>query len=155
MSRWPLAIVIGAYSGLAIIGFGSGDLIIQIRANLLPFFREGSVSAFFNGPSLHTLLDLLYNPILILGLPCALLYFFFSKEHTGALGQVTRVGIWFLMISFGASYGNTVMTRISLAIERFDAMIVHSWTTVILLVIIVVLLTLLNIFERKSGESAS
>jgi hypothetical protein len=31
---------------------------------------------------------------------------------------VARIGIWFLMVAFGASFGYTVMARISLLIGR-------------------------------------
>lgn len=155
LNRWPLAIVVGTYAGLAIIGFGSGDLIIQIRANILPFFKEGSIAGIMESVNMRTIFEILYNPILVLGLPCALLYFFFSKEHTGALGKAARVGIWFLMISFGASYGNTVMTRISLAIERFDTMIASGLTSSILIVLIIALLVMLNIFQKNGDESAT
>jgi hypothetical protein len=47
-----------------------------------------------------------------------LVYFFFYVEHTGVAGRVSKVGIWFLMVSFGASFGYTVMARISLLIGR-------------------------------------
>ena len=46
-------------------------------------------------------------------------YFFFSKEHTGIVEKVSRVGVYFLMIKFGASFGFAVMGRISLLIGRF------------------------------------
>jgi hypothetical protein len=46
-----------------------------------------------------------------------LIFFFFSKEHKGA-PEVLRVSIYFLMVSFGASYGYTVMARVSLLIGR-------------------------------------
>jgi hypothetical protein len=46
------------------------------------------------------------NLVILVGTITGLLYFFFSKEHTGNFGKVTRVGIYFLMISFGASFGN-------------------------------------------------
>ena len=58
------------------------------------------------------------NMTLIVGFLASLYYFFFSKEHTGVSGRVATIGIWFLMISFGASYGFTVMARISLALDR-------------------------------------
>ena len=48
----------------------------------------------------------------------SLIYFYFSKEHTGVLGVTARVGIWFIMVSFGAHFGYTVMARISLLIGR-------------------------------------
>jgi hypothetical protein len=58
------------------------------------------------------------NLVLIVGLLATLTYFFFSAEHRGLPGRFARLGIWFLMISFGASYGFTVMARISLALDR-------------------------------------
>jgi hypothetical protein len=58
------------------------------------------------------------NLLLVAGLVCTLIFFFFSKEHKGALGGTARVGIYFLMVSFGASYGYTVMARVSLLIGR-------------------------------------
>jgi len=118
IARWPMAVVIGYYSGAAIIGSAQGDLIPQVQANLVPFIKAGSWGRFLAEPGLFTALDVVYNPILIVGTICCLIYFFFSKEHKGMTGGAATVGIWFLMVSFGASYGSTVMTRVSLFLER-------------------------------------
>ena len=56
--------------------------------------------------------------LLLLGLIAGLVYFYFSIEQKGAVGKVSRVGVWVLMIGFGASFGYTVQGRISLAIGR-------------------------------------
>lgn len=56
--------------------------------------------------------------LLLLGLLAGLVYFYFSVEQKGAVGRVSRVGVWVLMIGFGASFGYTVQGRISLAIGR-------------------------------------
>jgi hypothetical protein len=50
----------------------------------------------------------------------ALVYFFFSIEHKGLVGKTARVGIWFLMITFGAAFGYTVMGRIALLAIRLE-----------------------------------
>ena len=105
LSRWPMALIIGIYAGITIVGYGSGDLILQIRANLLPLYTD------------HWLTSL-NNILLTVGVITGLIYFFFSKEHKGALGAGAKIGIWFLMISFGASFGYTVMSRMSLLIGR-------------------------------------
>ena len=118
IARWPMAVVIGYYSGAAIVGSAQGDLIPQVQANLIPFLRDGAWGQFTAAPGLFTFLNLVYNPILIVGTICCLIYFFFSKEHKGVTGGAATVGIWFLMVSFGASYGSTVMTRVSLFLER-------------------------------------
>ena len=58
------------------------------------------------------------NVLLLLGLLSSLLYFYFSIAHQGAVGRVSRFGVWVLMIGFGASFGFTVQGRIALAIGR-------------------------------------
>lgn len=105
LSRWSMALIIGIFAGIAIIGYGTGDLILQIHANLLPLWTGNWFES-------------LNNFILILGVVTGLVYFFFSKEHKGLVGSGAKVGIWFLMVSFGASFGYTVMSRMSLLIGR-------------------------------------
>lgn len=105
LSRWSMALIIGMYAGIAIIGYGSGDLILQIHANLLPLWTGNWFSSF-------------NNILLVVGVIGGLIYFFFSKEHKGVLGAGAKIGTWFLMISFGASFGYTVMSRMSLLIGR-------------------------------------
>jgi MFS family permease len=105
LSRWPMALIIGMYAGIAIIGYGSGDLILQIHANLLPLWTDNWFTS-------------LNNILLTVGVITGLIYFFFSKEHKGTLGGAAKIGTWFLMISFGASFGYTVMSRMSLLIGR-------------------------------------
>lgn len=56
--------------------------------------------------------------LLFFGLIAGLIYFYFSIEQKGAVGKVSRFGIWVLMIGFGAAFGFTVQGRISLAIGR-------------------------------------
>jgi hypothetical protein len=105
LSRWSIGLMVGTFSGLAVIGYLQSELMTQIQANMLSL-DTGSAATNIN------------NLLLIVGLVTSLLYFFFSAEHRGPLGKAARVGIWFLMISFGASYGFTVMARISLLIGR-------------------------------------
>ena len=58
------------------------------------------------------------NITIIASVLVCLVYFFFSVEHTGASRMVcSRIGIWVLMITFGASFGYTVMGRIALLAE--------------------------------------
>ncbi len=105
LSRWSMGLMVGTFSGLAVIGYLQSELMTQIEANILSV-NTGSAVTNIN------------NFLLIAGLIVSLIYFFFSAEHRGAVGRAARVGIWFLMISFGASYGFTVMSRISLLIAR-------------------------------------
>ena len=106
LSRWSIAFILGVYPALRITGFGQGDLVEQIHGTVLPLWVPGDIGTTIG------------NVLLVVGLLSTLIFFFFSKEHTGAVGGVARVGVYFLMVSFGASYGYTVMARVSLLIGR-------------------------------------
>ena len=113
MSRWSLAVIIGVYAGLKTTGFAQGDLVAQAQASLQPLWGHGfwtSVNAV----------------VFTVGLLTSLLFFFYSREHKGTLGIVARTGIVFLMVSFGAGYGYTVMSRLSLLIGRFQFLL-EDW----------------------------
>jgi hypothetical protein len=55
-----------------------------------------------------------------------LIYFYFSKPHKGVLGGIATLGIWFIMVSFGAHFGYTVMARVSLLIGRVQFLVI-TW----------------------------
>jgi hypothetical protein len=113
MSRLSLAMIIGVYVGIKTTGFAQGDFVEQVRASLVPLWT---------GELLASLNAILFT----VGLICSLLFFFFSREHKGALGVASKIGIYFLMVGFGAGYGYTVMSRISLLIGRFQFLL-HDW----------------------------
>ncbi len=106
LARWSMAYVVGLAAGLRIYGFLNSNILGQMHGTAsLSLFESPFVA--FN------------SLVVIVGTITGLLYFFFSREHKGALGQASRVGVYFLMISFGASFGFAVMGRISLLIGRF------------------------------------
>jgi hypothetical protein len=113
LSRWSLAVIIGVYAGIKTTGFAQGDLVAQAQASLQPLWT-GNVG------------DSLSAVIFTVGLICSLLFFFFSREHKGALGVASKLGIFFLMVGFGAGYGYTVMSRVSLLIGRLQ-FLVDDW----------------------------
>jgi hypothetical protein len=71
-------------------------------------------------------IDTIWNVVMVAGVLSVLVYFYFSAEHKGAVGGISRLGIWFLMVSFGAAFGYTVMGRISLLIGRM-VFLVNEW----------------------------
>jgi hypothetical protein len=106
ISRASLAFVMGNTAGVFLISQLHGLILPQVRSTMLSLDpRQG-----FAG----TLLAL----VIVIGVISTLIYFYFSKEHKGALGVTAQVGIWFIMISFGAHFGYTVMARISLLIGQ-------------------------------------
>lgn len=118
VSRWPMALYIGISAGVAVPLEMSNRVNKQLYATMISidwanFFGHGGVN----------LLDTvsgLSQVIIFVGVISSLVYFFFSKEHTGVFGGVATIGIWTLMIGFGASFGFTVMARISLFINRIQ-----------------------------------
>ena len=115
VSRWPLALYIGIAMGVAV------PLEMANRVNRQLYATMASINweSFWG----HGYLDATagYSQIIIFaGTLAGLFYFFFSKAHTGVFGSVAKFGIWILMIGFGASFGYTVMGRISLFINRIQ-----------------------------------
>ena len=112
IARWPLAFIIGTTAGLRLIAFLHGDFLAQIRNTILPVVVLGAGGFDFWGS--------VQNLLIVVCVLCCLAYFFFSFEHTGAVGAAAKVGIWVLMITFGAAFGYTVMGRIALLAIRFE-----------------------------------
>lgn len=123
VSRWPMALYIGISVGVAI------PLEMSMRVNKqLVAMMSGFDWVNFFGHGGFNLLDTtsgLSQMIIFVGAIAGLIYFYFSKEHVGVFGGVATFGIWVLMIGFGASFGYTVMARISLFIQRIQDL--GSW----------------------------
>jgi len=159
VSRWPIAFLVGYWSGYGLQPTISSYLLKQAHATMQPVSMSaavwaGSLAAAAVGigcaylgtrrdavgtwaKALGIALVVGYvgakgnaafaaatqgvdTLLLMLGVISVLVYFFFSAEHKGVLGGVSKVGIWFLMVSFGASFGYTVMARESLLIGRIQ-----------------------------------
>jgi len=114
ISRIPLAFVMGSTAGIFLISQLHGLVLPQMLNTMMPLISSDGLG--------ETVLAL----IVVLGVVSTLIYFYFSKEHTGALGATARLGIWFIMISFGAHFGYTVMGRVSLLIGRVQFLI-EDW----------------------------
>ncbi len=112
VSRYPLAIYIGITSGVAITLEMKAKVIEQLYGSIDLVTQMHSANA---GTALT-----INNLIILIGVVTALIYFFFSKEHKGATGVMAKIGIGVLMIGFGASFGFTVMARVSLLIQRLQ-----------------------------------
>jgi hypothetical protein len=107
ISRWSIALTVGIAAGLGITGQIQGVLLPQIRGTLVPLTS-------FN------------NILMVIGVIATLIYFYFSAAPKGVFKAGARVGVIFIMVAFGASFGYTVMARISLLIGRLN-FLVTDW----------------------------
>ena len=133
LARWAIAYIVGMTAGLRFYSFLNSNVRMQIQASAVDFTSDwvGIINAL----------------ILFIGTLTGLIYFFFSKEHKGTIGTLSKIGIYFLMIKFGASFGFAVMGRISLLIGRMNDLNKYStsefnYATPILLVAMIVSLAL-------------
>ncbi|MBU1628024.1 hypothetical protein KKB18_11705 [bacterium] len=119
LSRWSMAFYLGVGNGLAIPRTIEQRLLKQSESTMLNLWGgDLSIGTLFN------------NWVIFIGVLATLIYFFFSKEHKGTFGFMARIGIIFIMIGFGASFGYTVMGRVSLLIGRVGFLL-SDWLHII------------------------
>lgn len=107
MGRWPLAFMVGIYAGYNIVYTMQAQVLAQIGDTILKLWGNADWTI------------TLKNWLILIGVLSSLTYFYFSVEHKGIIiGNAARVGIWVLMITFGATFGYTVMARVSLLVGR-------------------------------------
>jgi hypothetical protein len=110
IARYALAIYVAYYIGLDFTRRLHGEVLPQLARLIVPLSKFDS----------HTIL---YSLVFTVGVLSVLVYFFFSKEQDRVTKRVARLGIYFLMISFGAAFGFTVMGRVALLIGRLNFLI--------------------------------
>ncbi|MEO0124280.1 MAG: hypothetical protein ABIL69_09815 [candidate division WOR-3 bacterium] len=118
MVRIPIAFLLGWGSGVAIPAALQADVIKQIQGTML---TRSLFTRWDNG---------LWAVIILIGVVATLIFFFFSRERKGIIKPIANLGIIFIMLGFGASFGYTVMARISLLIGRFQFLL-GDWLGII------------------------
>ena len=108
LSRYPIAFYLGTSLGVGFPLTMKSYILRQVEGAMVPLYQQGM--AWYEAAG---------NIVMILGTLAALIYFFFSKPHKGPFyGTGSKIGIWIIMLGFGATFGFTVMGRISLLIGR-------------------------------------
>lgn len=114
VSRYPLALMVGTSAAMSMLLSFKSDFVEQMAATMINPFK-------FSSP-----VDVAGTILVIVGTLCGVFFFYFSKKQEGFYKVPSKIGIWFLMVSFGASFGYTVMARISLLIGRLDFLL-RDW----------------------------
>ncbi len=105
VSRYPIALLVGA-------GFGLG-----IRGTIKPNLQDAIIST-ITAPSSGGIMDWINYLYVAVGLICSIMYFLLTYEHTGMLKAPTRIGRLFIMVGLGAYFGNTVLFRFTMLTGR-------------------------------------
>jgi hypothetical protein len=104
VSRYSIAFYIGISSGVSIPVAFYTAIFKQLQATV-------GTPISFSVAGLNIFL-------IIIAVLSALVYFFFSAAHKGAMGAASKIGIYVIMIGFGAGFGLTVMGRVALLVQR-------------------------------------
>jgi len=128
LSRFPLAILVGVGVGQGLPVTLQASVLEQIRGNVIIDFTGELSRAFIGDWAAFSLFTA--HIVVVAGSLCALIYFYFSKPHTGLFGGLAKFGIMILMIGFGASFGFTIQGRIALFADRV-LFILRDWTGII------------------------
>jgi hypothetical protein len=101
LNRLPLSFLMGTSAGVAMRGAVESQIVGQLTASMV---KLNSVNSW----------------VIFLGTILSLSYFFLTWKAKGVTGWAPKIGRYFMMASFGAAFGNTVMGRVSAAIGRFQ-----------------------------------
>jgi len=116
LARFAIAFYVAAWSGYLIPSIIQGQILTQIQSTIIPPHDASGMTW-----AAH-----LSAWLVLIGVVSILVYFYFSHEHEGPLRIVSKIGILYLMIGFGASFGYTIMGRITLLIGRFQFLF-YDW----------------------------
>lgn len=116
LSRWPTAFAIGTTAGYNLTRYLRTDFLNQISTTVqdgIVVQRAGIVAW---GGTLDQIL-------ILAGTVCGLVYFTYSRQHRGYYGGLARVGVAFMMVTFGASFGYAVMGRVAVLVSRLQELL--------------------------------
>ncbi len=112
--KYPFAFYIAGYAGISIPVTLQAFVLKQVEASFLTPEKFSSIPGSIN------------SILIFVGLITTLIFFYFSTKREHGFGTAAKVGIVFIMVAFGASFGYTVMARISLLIGRMQFLI-QDW----------------------------
>ena len=146
LARWAIAYIVGMAAGLRFYGYLNSNVLNQIKASAIDFTSDWGT--------------IINGLIVFIGTLTGLIYFFYSTEHKGVVGRLCRIGIYFLMIKFGAAFGFAVMGRISLLIGQFNYLTDYStkeynYATPIILMLIIIFLAIWSFMDKEERKIES
>ena len=102
ISKYPLSVSMGIGFGILLPTFARAQILDQIRISIVELFAPTST------------FDLFGRLLVILGIVTVTSYFFFTKEHTGALGISAFIGRLFIMSSIAVIWAGDYLWAMSM-----------------------------------------
>lgn len=113
-TEWLMRLVLGV-----VIGASAGQALRNQFTQQMPVLASTFRSPIVIQDGAAQPLPSLENVIFLMAVGTVLLYFFFTFKQDSPRWQLVRnVGRFWLMVGFGAYFGNTIMTRLAVFIER-------------------------------------
>ena len=77
LARWAIAYIVGMAAGLRFYGYLNSNILIQIKASAIDFTSDWGT--------------IINGLIIFIGTISGLIYFFYSTEHKGVVGRLSRI----------------------------------------------------------------
>jgi hypothetical protein len=110
LAALPLAVVLGVGAALSVAGAVAGTILPQAQATMLSLSPRQSPAVLFN------------SLLIVIGVVCTILYFFFTARQDSVPGKALRVasivGKWTMLAALGAVFASTVTARLALLVGR-------------------------------------
>ena len=113
LSKPVLAFVVGAGAGVSIPAMFDARILKQISATIEPFAALGETTSVSGMAIIEALVGLI-------GGVTVMIYFFYTRPDTRPVRAISTIGVYFMMIFFGATFGYTVTSRLTLLIGRLE-----------------------------------
>jgi hypothetical protein len=137
LSNYPLAFLTAIGVGISVRTIAETDILKQIRSTALPLLDSTSVIATFS------------NIVLLVSVVTVITYFLYATKPSNALNISSKAGISFMMIAFGASLANSLLSRVSRTIGFLQRLIlVPSGTYMVPIMVIIIAIAA---FPEKLG----
>lgn len=117
LSRISMGFTIGVGTAVATFGAVNGQLVEQLKATVVSLLPT-------SGSGIDPL-GMANNLVILVGMLSVFAYFLFSKASENQLIRKTSVvGRYFMMISFGVAFGNSIINRITAFMESLQTILV-------------------------------
>jgi hypothetical protein len=110
LSRWMMAMLIASAVAAGMVSSAQTRIMVAI-VETFPTFT--SATATFN------------EIVMLIAVVTTILFFTYTREHTGVLGKIAYVGRFMLMLALGINFGNAFSSRMGYIIGRLNFLLIE------------------------------